>query len=295
MKIMQYIPKSVVKTVAPRALKVQKHAPVILFGAGVVGSVTATVLACKATLQLDPILTEAQIMLEKIDAAESETYTEELKSKHKAAVRVKTGLNIIKLYGPAFIVGAASIASLTGSHYIMSKRQAGLMAAYAALDKGFREYQERVREELGAEKEEHLRRGFVSEKFKNDEGKTVSHTRIDPNGYSVYAKLFHRDTTKEWTNDPRTNFLVLKSKQNHANDMLHYRGHMFLNDVYDLLGIERTPEGQVVGWLSQGNGDGFIDLGIFNAAKDSVRDFVNGHENAVWLDFNVDGVIWDKI
>jgi hypothetical protein len=80
------------------------------------------------------------------------------------------------------------------------------------------------------------------------------------------------------------------------NDLLISRGHMFLNEVYDALGLERTKAGSVVGWIISHDGDNYVDFGIFTD-KDArqYRDFVNGRSNAILLDFNVDGVIYDKI
>ena len=78
--------------------------------------------------------------------------------------------------------------------------------------------------------------------------------------------------------------------------MLHARGHVFLNEVYDALGIPRSKEGSVVGWVLNGEGDGYVDFGIFSDPDNqSLRDFVNGREGSILLDFNVDGVIWDRI
>ena len=161
------------------------------------------------------------------------------------------------------------------------------MAAYAGLDRMYKEYQERVRAELGEEKEAHLRHGFTSEKFVNDEGKKVSHVKIDPTEGSI-AKWWGRDSSQEWTNNPQTNFFVLKAKQSYANDLLSHRGHVFLNEVYDLLGLKRTPEGSVLGWRLGGEGKNYIDFGIFNEASESVMSFRTGNENSIWLTFNVD-------
>jgi hypothetical protein len=89
--------------------------------------------------------------------------------------------------------------------------------------------------------------------------------------------------------------LFLKSVQNHMNDMLHVRGHVLLNDVYDRLGIDRTPEGALVGWLMGGVGDNYVDFNIYDFQSAAKRDFVNGIEPSILLDFNVDGVIYEHI
>lgn len=63
-----------------------------------------------------------------------------------------------------------------------------------------------------------------------------------------------------------------------------------------MLGMDHTSAGAVVGWISGGDGDNYVDFGVFIPdADDRVRDFVNGREGSVLVDFNVDGIIWDKI
>jgi hypothetical protein len=289
------LPESVLKVVGRPMLQAQKHSPIILFTAGVVGAVGSTVLACRATLKLDDILTEAAATAELIESVvDHPDYSDRDKAKDKAKLRVKTGVAVTKLYGPAILMGLTSVGLLTGSHYIMSSRQAGLMAAYAALDKGYSEYQARVRAEFGAEKEEELRFGSVITKVKDEEGKTVKVTRADPNAYSPYARFFD-ESAKEWNREPSYNYLALRSKQAFANNLLHAQGHIFLNEVYDMLGLERTRAGAVVGWVIDPEGDNFVDFGIFNGDSPAVRDFVNGNEGSILLDFNVNGVIIDKI
>jgi hypothetical protein len=68
---------------------------------------------------------------------------------------------------------------------------------------------------------------------------------------------------------------------------------VFLNDVYDLLGMDRTPAGAVVGWV-KGHGDGYITF-MLDDNKREVYDFFEGNEKSVWLDFNVDGVVYKLI
>jgi hypothetical protein len=70
---------------------------------------------------------------------------------------------------------------------------------------------------------------------------------------------------------------------------------VFLNEIHDMLGLERTKAGAVVGWVMGGDGDERIDFGVFKANEYMGQEFVNGNERSILLDFNVDGVIYDKI
>ena len=65
-----------------------------------------------------------------------------------------------------------------------------------------------------------------------------------------------------------------------------------------MLGIERTKAGQIVGWVYDEDnplGDNYVDFGIYDINREKSRDFVNGYERVILLDFNVDGNILDRI
>ena len=87
-------------------------------------------------------------------------------------------------------------------------------------------------------------------------------------------------------------------RQSEANDKLRDRGHLFLNEVYDMLGMQRSKAGNIVGWLYNPDdpdypGDGYVDFGIYDLYDETKRRFVNGYEKSILLDFNVDGNIWE--
>jgi hypothetical protein len=180
----------------------------------------------------------------------------------------------------------------------MRKRNVALVAAYKTIEEGFSKYRKRVVDEFGEEKDMELFRGYKFEEVideEMEEGATVKViTHVDPNGLSPYAKFFD-ETNVNWRKTPSYNMVFLRSQQQYANDMLHTRGHVLLNDVYDSIGIPRTTEGAVVGWILSKEGDNFIDFGIYKFESEAARRFVNGEEDSILLDFNVDGVIYDKI
>jgi hypothetical protein len=216
-------------------------------------------------------------------------------------VRVQSGIKLVKLYGPAITLSAASIACFLGAHNILQKRNVALIAAYKAVEKGFTDYRRRVIDELGIDKDRQFKHGIkkelVTEIEVGEDGKPKKVKKtidiVDPNEHSVYARFFD-ETSAQWDHSAEHNLIFLKCQQNFANDLLRARGHLFLNEVYDMLGIPRSGAGAVVGWRI-GLGDDFVDFGIFEYGKHKVRDFVNGYEPAILLDFNVDGLIYDKI
>lgn len=278
-------------------LLTQKHSPTVLFAAGVVGVVTTAVLASRATLKLDEVLEDTQAKLELAKSLVHVDYTDEDRKRDMVLIHAKSVMRVGKLYGPAVIVGVLSIAALTGSHVILTRRNGALTAAYVTLDQAFRKYRSRVVDEYGQDKDEEYRFGTIQKDVttvgKDGVSKTKTVKVVDPNGYSMYAKFFD-EYNKNWQKEAEYNMLFLRTQQQYANHMLHARGHVLLNDVYDSLGIERTKAGCIVGWVL-GSGDNFIDFGIFADDKERARAFVNGDERSIRLDFNVDGPIYQLL
>jgi hypothetical protein len=294
---MKFIPNAVAVQAARSVLLARKHSPVIMFGAGVAGSLTATVLACKATLKLEDVLNDAEHDREKAEQARvehPERYSEDDQASDERTIRLRTMVNIAKLYAPAVGVGVLSYGLLTGAHVVLTKRNASLAAAYIAVDKAFKEYRARVRDELGEEKDRDFRFGSTEKEIveETETGPQVSRVRQikTPVGLSMYAKPFDQ-LNENWEPVNEYNLHFIRCQQKWANDRLRSRGHVFLNEVYDALGMDHTKEGAVVGWV-WGNGDNFIDFGLGN---DNASYFMTGDDNAVWLDFNVDGPVWNLI
>lgn len=294
---MNLVPTAVSRAVAHRALVTSNASPGLLLGAGIVGMTASTVLACRATLKMHDILEDAQNDIEVANGIRNmdrPDYTEKDMKKDVALIRYKTSVRITRAYAPAIVVGGLSIYCFTSSNRILSRRNAALTAAYAALDKGFREYRGRVVDRYGEKVDQELRYETVEVEVQKADGRTKTVRRVGPNANSIYAKFFD-ESSPSWNRDPEYNLIFLQCQQNYANDRLKARGHVFLNEVYEALGLPHTEAGAVVGWFDGGNGDNFIDFGIFNGEKEQVRDFVNGYEGAILLDFNVDGVIYDKL
>lgn len=293
--------------------KFKKHSPEILVGAGVVGVVASAVMACKATTKLDDVLAETKDTVNKIHDVtehpekipEGKEYTVEDSKKDLTIVYTQAGVKLVKLYGPAVVLGTVSIAAIIGGHHILRKRNIALAAAYTAVDKGFKEYRGRVLERFGEEVDRELRYNIKAKEIEktvtdaNGKETVVKETVdvADPNLTSDYARFFD-DGCTGWTKDPEFNLMFLKDQQRYANDLFKSKGHLFLNEVYDMLGIPRTQAGQVVGWIYDEKnpiGDNFIDFGIYDIADERKRSFVNGYERTILLDFNVDGNILEMI
>ena len=302
--------QGVVKGYNKVSFQAAKHSPEILAGIGVVGVVASTVLACKATMKINDVLEDAKDQLDKVkevanDPALADQYNEEDAKKDTTIIYVQKGVEIVKIYLPAITVGAVSIGCLLASNNILRKRNAALGAAYATLDKSYKTYRNRVAERFGDEVEKEIRYGIKAEKVEktviDEDGNEVTVEEevkvMDPNLYSDYARFFD-EASPYWQKDPEYNLMFLKAQQQYANDLLKARGRLFLNEVYEMLGIDKSKAGQIVGWVYDPVnpvGDNFVDFGIYDMSKERVRAFVNGYEPNILLDFNVDGNVWDAM
>lgn len=291
-------------------LKLKKHSPEILLAAGVVGVVASGVMACKATLKVEEIIDDAKHKIDTIhevsaDPTMAEKYSEDDSKKDLAIVYTQTAVKFIKLYGPSVALAGVSLGCMIGSNRILNKRNVALAAAYATVDKGFKEYRGRVIERFGKELDKELKYGIKAKEIEevsvDEKGKEVSTKStvevMDPNNYSPYSIIFD-DGNAGWDPDPELTKYFLIQQQNWANDRLKAKGHLFLNEVYDMLGAKRTKAGAQVGWVYDEKnpvGDNYVDFGIFDIYNPKSRDFVNGYEKVIVLDFNVDGVILDLI
>lgn len=305
MKNKTEIMKSVNGVASKTVMKLKKHSPEILVVAGIAGTVVSAVLACKATTKVAEILDETKGTLDTIHegmetgAINGQEYTTEDGKKDTVVVYAQTGMELAKLYGPAIILGTLSITSILASNNILRKRNVALGAAYAAIDKSFKEYRGRVIERFGEQVDTELKYGIKAKKFEEIEvdpetgkEKKVKKTVMvaDPNLQSDYAVYFDSKSRNYETN-PDYNRMFLKAQQAFANDKLQTRGHLFLNEVLDDLDLPRTPAGQIVGWTKDGP-DGYVNFRIVEVERETED---GRHEPALLLDFNVEGNIWEKM
>lgn len=328
------ITKNMTRAFGKVGLTCKKYAPEALVIAGIVGVVTSAVMACKATTKVNDIIEETKENthdlhlvataaglkestdefsnedIRKIDILSAKedvkNYTAQDLKKDTTIIYTQTAVKFIKLYGPSVVLGALSITSILASNNILRKRNVALAAAYATVDKGFKEYRSRVVERFGKDIDRELKYNIkakeIEETTKNAKGKEKTVKKsievADVNEHSDYARFFDELCTG-WKRDAEYNLMFLKHQQNYANEKLQKQGYLFLNDVYDMLGIPKTKAGQVVGWIYDEAHpdiyDNFVDFGIYDLYNEKARDFVNGREKSILLDFNVDGNILDLI
>lgn len=302
---------SAVKFAGKAEFTIKKNSPEILLGAGIVGFVGTIVLACRATCRADEVLEFHRRKIKDINDAkeiadadpEGEmSYDIEIYRQDKAVRYLKTTGSLAKLYAPTIAVGTLSLACILTSRNIMQKRYLGVVAAYNGISAAFEEYRKRVRDEYGDDLDKHFRYGTTYDELpvydengkKTKEKEQVEKTETGMVMQTDDSCRFFDSSNPNWDKNPTFSMMWLRGQQNILNDILHTRGHVFLNEVYDALGFPHTPQGAVLGWID-GEGDNCIDFGLYDPNKENVRRFVNGVDNVIMLEFNHDGVIWDKI
>lgn len=300
---MKYVPNAVTLAAGKQLINLKKNSPAIMFGAGLAGTIMTVIKASQATLKLEGIIEKHEkdiLTAHELVENESVEYTDKDRERDLRTIKVRTVRDVAKLYAPSATLGVISLGLLCGAHVTLTRRNVALASAYTLVDRAFKEYRQRVREELGDEKDREFRFGTVSKEIviegeNGHEVKTVK--RIGPQGReSMYAKEFDNFCVDF---DPRDeynrNFLWMQQK--YANDRLNANGYLFLNDVYKSLGMPPTTAGQVVGWVKGGNGrttagDGYVELGCFNMDSQEILDIMRGDEGSIWIDPNVDGEVY---
>jgi hypothetical protein len=267
----------ITRSINQSILKTKKNSPHIFFGAGIIASITSTVLACRATLKLEDVLDEIEEQFDAIDA--DCNHTDDMSSneynKMLWRARLDGAKKLLKLYGPTVLSEIVAIGLLSGSHVQMSKKNSMLMAALVAVSKGHENYRDNVAEEVGKEK-----------------GREVySSTFIEKTDWNAFTRIFDEGSSN-YHKDAEINREFLHFIQERANLKLRTQGVVFLNEVYDMLGFERTRMGHIYGWVYGGDGLNEIDFGIFEGQNSR---FINGLERAVILNFNVDGPLHEYI
>lgn len=307
------IKKSLIKAANKVIFSTKKNSPELLLGAGIVGVVATAILVGKETLKAEKVVKNYENKLTDIQQAkeiaeeqpEKYEYDTAIEKHDRMVLRVQTTGNLLKIYAPAVALGTVSIGCILAARNIMQKRYLGVVAAYNGLSEAFQLYRTRVIEDQGKIKDLEYRYG---KKFKketteiiNEDGtKEVVETykpvdSIDPKDIAKDDScVIFCDENDNWQENWELSMMFLRGQQNVATDMLHAKGHLFLNEVYDLLGMNDTPYGAVVGWLDDPTGvnDSYVDFGIMNMANPQKR---IGDDYCIPLEFNHSGVIYDKI
>lgn len=306
------------RSVNRAGLKLKKHSPEILVVTGIAGFIGTAVLAYKAAPKVNEILEETKNAIDGVNKVKAnpekyvsekhpELYTEEQAKKDLTIIYVQTGVELAKVCAPVLATGVLSATAILAGHNILRKRYVATSAAYVALDKSFKEYRGRVIDRFGKDLDQELRYNIkakeIEETVVNEDGSEVTVKKtvqeVDPSAIGPYAFFFDESALGFEKNNPECNMYFLRTSLKYFNDQLQAKGHLFLNEVREQLGLPKTPVGQVVGWIYDPTNptiDSHVSFGnLFDIHDKDKREFVNGLEPAILLDPNCDGPILELI
>lgn len=287
------------KAASRTVFAVRRFSPEILTTVGIAGTVTAAVFAAKATLRLEPIVDEINGDLKEAHArAEQFPASEYSSTDHKRdvlKVYIHGAGKLTKLYGPSLALGTVSIACIVGGHGVLYKRNVAAIAAYAGLEEQFKRYRARVAEEFGDDKDRDFRFGVREDIVVDDDGTEQAVVKIDASALKDDFIWVYDESNRNFKSSPDYNMSWVRTQEKMADDRLKREGFLFLNDALESLGFERTKTGALTGWVMDAEGDNFVDFGIIDAQSLGARVFGNADADAIYLNFNVDGIIIDQL
>lgn len=274
-------------------LLTKKYTPEILIGAGILAIGTGTVMACRATLRIDEVLEKARQVEAKLDYvrqnASEEDFTASEYARGLIAVKTEKAKSLFKLYLPPVTMILVGVTCVLSAHGIMSHRNAALAAAYKVIEESYDRYRSRVIAKYGEAEDHEFRTGNpVDEK-----GELVVQGDNEEEVEDFYSQWFDA-RNKNFSRSHIANQAFLQGNCNYLNAKLQWQGHLFLNEVYDALDMDRTKAGTVTGWIKNSDGDNFVDFGLQNEDGDWIPELLKDN-SPVPLNFNVDGTIYDKI
>lgn len=240
-------------------IAMKKHSPEILTGIGIVGMITTTVMAVKAT-------PKALVLIEEKKS------TEKLEELPPVEI-VKTAWFC---YIPTAITGVLSIACLVGASSVNLKRNAALATAYTLSETALKEYKDKVVEVIGEKKAETVKDEIAKDKIEKDPV-SAKEIIITEHGntlcYDVLSgRYFKSDIDK------------LKKVENELNRKMLSETYITLNEFYSEMGLNEIKLGNELGWNI--NTNGFISLEFSSQlSEDGTPCLVLGYHVAPRYDF----------
>ena len=294
----------------------KNHASELLVAGGLMSVTAGFVVGIKEGYELDNVLDDHKERIDRIRA--SKVYTGEIEKKLVTKEYVKTGFKLAKHFGPALALEVAG-ATMIGVGF--SKEHNEKLAAVAfgnTMSSLYNGYRKSVREELGEEFDNHFAYGTdltikpdkpiksiedIKNCPKEETFKEKESNGDDENMPSIFARFFDA-ANDNWRFEEQygptyreQNLMFIRSVMNQYQVILNTRGYVHLNEVYRSLGYDATTFAVGKGWVAKKyGGSGVIDFYLYDGKRNATRRFINGDEDeCILLDFNIDGVITDKL
>lgn len=287
----------------------KKAAPGIMLVVSTGLSLAAIVEFCRKTRDAMPVVDEYKETVSELTESHRITNDDAAYRKDMITETAKTVVTLGKIYAKPIALYSLSVGLNVKSYKTMRERNIALAAAYAGVGNELRRVYSRISEKYGDEALDEIKNGIklveIEEpRFDEKSGSEIMDKKLIPvvdeaEGYSPYARFFD-EGSRLWKDNAEDNLWILMEREEEANQRLRLDGFLFLNDIYDMLDIPKTKAGNKVGWkyYPKGNnphGDNKISFNIHNVHRPANRDFVNGYEKVILLDFNVDGEIIDSL
>lgn len=286
-------------------MKVEAYRPEIFLGIGLGLLGIGVVEACKSTLDAEEVIEPTiEDIYDIKEDYKAELITDDEYKKSLATAYFEASKGILKVYFKAGFFIIAGAGCILHSQGIIREENLQLIAACNLLNDGFMDYRKNVINELGEEADNRFLHGLHKEKqidlmTVDEEGNIVKEKVKNAevlNAYKTYSPYsrFFDETSDAWSPSAEYNKTYILTQEKNANDKLRIRGWITLAEVYEMLGFDATEASLAVGWVL-GNGENEVKFNIFDVNNPATRRFVNGYEPSILLDFNVDGVILDKL
>lgn len=287
------------RAIGAARLVLKANAPTLMVGGGIVAMGAGTVIACKQTLKVEDVLAKHTPDLEKIQRGQDlnlSGYGVEVARQDRIKVYSRAGLDLTKVYAIPVVLWSGGAVLVFGGHRMMMRRNATLALAYTGLMKAFDAYRERVVQHYGSETDQAMMSGYITKEIvdpETGEKSIVSTRNWDGEVTDPYNRIFEQGATSAWEPDLGVNKMFIANQQRFAQQLLNRRGYLWLSEVYECLGFPENDISRVVGWKVRKNPDGtkdipFVDFGLDKPHPD---DWKFSKENAIYLDFNTQGLI----
>lgn len=315
MSIFTTIGTKVAVVTSKASVMLVKKAPTLLFIGGVTTTAGALISAIVATSKADACMDEFKENMDRIKENIELSNQKDNPEEFYPVADQKKDIQIIyahmiktmaKIYLPTFLLEITGIFMLCKSHTILSKRNASLAAAYAALAKSYSDYRKRVREQFGEQVENDIYNGYVTstytEKVTSENGVTteVEKTKETYKPLSPFSFLISLEDNPWGMKDPYSILnqidIITRSLNNRLEARIpigNYKSFMTMNEIAEAYGESQRPE-----WATfvkyQDNKDitGALKMGITmdNAFIEGTPEwkFVNKITDGIWLTPNIE-------
>lgn len=197
-------------------LFLKRNASTILTCVGSAGVIATSVLAVKAT-------PKALVLLENAEEEKGEELTK---------------MEVVKTAGPAYIpaivTGVSTIACICGANVLNQRQQAALMSAYALLDNSYKDYRNKVKELYGEDADGHVKEEIAKDRYEDSDIKPEDNMNLY---YDEYSERYFNATSEQ----------VLRAEYEINKRIMETSG-AYLNEFYELAGLEPTDYGDYMGW-----------------------------------------------